>query len=126
MFFCSECNSKYDITKNIEAITSRQLSRDDTTVKNSVYFICNNCGYHTEIIPETMIYSKTTDKPVLLSQKNKDLIYDNTLPITKKYICVNTKCETHSNPKNKEAIFYKNNNNILTYICKVCSTDWEI
>lgn len=123
MFFCAECDFKYDITRNIEQINP-ELAQSESA-KNSAHFICNNCGYNDLIEPGTMIYSKTTEKVDLLSQKNKELLYDQTLPITRNYVCINNKCNTHKDPNNKEAVFYKHNNKI-TYICKICETDWDI
>lgn len=121
MFFCTECDYKYDITKNVEQIDT---SKSNNT-KNDAYYICNNCGYNNLIEPKTMIYYKTTEKISLVSYKNTDLLYDHTLPVTKNYVCQNNKCTTHTDSNSKEAVFYKHNH-IITYICKVCKIDWTI
>ncbi len=123
MFFCTECDYKYDITKNVEQIDPKQDKSD--TVKNSAHYVCNNCGYNDPIEPGTMIYSKTTEKVDLMSHRNIDLLYDQTLPVTKNYVCANSKCSTHTNTKDKEAVFYKHNHRV-TYICRVCKVDWSI
>jgi aspartate carbamoyltransferase regulatory subunit len=103
-----------EITKNIE-----------TQKLTGFYFICDICQNHREIPPNTLIYYKNTNKTLHNVTTNKDLIYDPTLPLTKKYVCVNEKCKTHDNPKIKEAVFYKNENNVK-YICKVCLYEWSI
>ena len=119
MFFCNKCDYKYDITKNIENV---KLEKKD---KNLAYFQCDNCGMYELIEPGTLIYSKSAKNQVLIAEQNKDLIYDATLPRTRKYVCPNKKCDSHSNSKTKEAVFYKKDH-YVTYICCVCETFFSI
>lgn len=119
MFFCKKCDYKYDITKNIED------TKIEKKEKNQAYFQCNNCGMYEVIEPGTLIYSKSTKSKTLMTEQNKDLIHDSTLPRTKKYVCPNKKCESHTNSKVKEAVFYKKDH-FVTYICRVCETFFSI
>ncbi len=122
MFFCQQCNFKYDdIVKNIDNEDEKKNKLD----KNLAYFICNNCGFFENIKPMTMIYSKTHMQTRLVSDHNSDLIYDQTLPITKTYNCINKNCKTYTDINLKEAVFYKKNHRV-TYICKICKSDWDI
>lgn len=130
MFFCPSCNFKTDITKNIESIIHKDNIASNETNKdeknndaiNKAFFYCANCGNYEEMQPRTMIFMKTSEKNTF-SIKNNDIIYDNTLPHTRKYVCPNEKCATHNNKHLKDAIFYKNNGKII-YVCIVCKSDW--
>jgi hypothetical protein len=115
MFFCKECDYKYDIAKNIDDL------KKDKHETHQAYFKCNNCGYYENIPSGTPIYTKSTQPVTLVIEKNDDLINDKTLPCTKKYVCPNDKCESHTNNNIKEAVFFKRNH-YVTYICKVCKT----
>ena len=114
-------NKKTLIINNF--ITQTKNKSDD--LKNKFYFYCNNCGYNTEIKNKTCIYQDKIDiKPNnIINYK-----YDPTLPSTKKYVCINKNCETHSNFQIKKATFFKLNSNSYetTYLCNICNTTWII
>ena len=96
---------------------------EEQRAKNIAYFQCTNCGYTTKIKPGTLIYSKTTGGKTSksLTYNVSDMIYDNTLPRTRKYICQNKKCISHKHPEKKEAIFFRTDNTYeITYICTLC------
>ena len=87
--------------------------------------ICNNCGYMKPIPEGTLIFSKvSTDIAQSYSTSDfKDMVYSDILPRTRKYICPNTKCESHTNPQKKEASFFRMNNTFkVKYVCQTCST----
>lgn len=133
MFFCSLCNFKTDIAKNkvllergenIDHNDKKSQKDDNDEADNDVFFYCANCGNAEKVAPKTLICSRTSKKRTNLFS-NLDMLYDNTLPHTKKYVCDNKKCDTHKNPDIKDAVFYKNNG-LITFICAVCKTDWII
>ena len=92
------------------------------------YFYCKNCGY-SEKIPENMlILSRNISKNTNDSINNfmKYYKYDNTIPISKNYNCINTECPTHTNPLIKNALFFREPNSyVLKYICNVCESIWR-
>jgi hypothetical protein len=111
-------------------IINRLLEKLNKKIKNSkklvsskiYYFYCDNCGFNKEIPPKTLIYSNTTTEIDNNFINNK---YDDTLPKTKNYNCVNDKCKTHKDPSIKEATFYRINNTYnIRYICHICDTYW--
>jgi len=106
-------SKKINLGKNIEELK----------VKNIAYFQCTNCGYATKIKPGTLIYSKTAGGSASKSfpYDVSDMIYDDTLPRTRKYVCQNKKCISHKHPGKKEAVFFRADNTFkITYICTLC------
>lgn len=90
---------------------------------NIAYFICKYCKNYEPIKPTTLIYSKNYG-PSKETEDYTYAIYDHTLMRTKVYICKNTKCETHKNSENKEAVITKNSMDQIVYVCTVCTTNW--
>jgi ribosomal protein S26 len=96
---------------------------------NRAYFQCTKCGNQEPIKPKTMIFSNIFDKTVqnTLNEDTSYMIYDNTLPRTKEYVCINKQCVTHKDPSKKEAIFIRQGKSYkLTYSCTVCKTKWNL
>lgn len=92
---------------------------------NIAYFICKYCKNSKPIKPGTLIYSKNYGGNNITEVVDYTyVIYDQTLPRTKTYICKNPKCETHKDTSLKEAVLTKNTLDQIVYICTVCSTDW--
>lgn len=101
----------------------------DIPETNIAYFVCKNCIFNIPIKDNTLLYSKTSGESQLNDQSdNIDiLIHSKILPITRKYICPNKKCESHKDFSKKEAIIYRNRLNFYTkYICKTCKTYWNV
>ena len=117
----------YNKLQDLVPLEKKKVLKEET-VKQQVdkaYFICNNCGYMKPIPDGTLIFSKvSTDIAQSYSSSDfKDMIYSDILPRTRKYICPNTKCESHSNPQKKEASFFRMNNNFkVKYVCQACGT----
>nr|QBK88650.1 MAG: putative DNA-dependent RNA polymerase subunit 9 [Mimivirus LCMiAC01] len=110
------------ITKEHKKI-GRTLHAEEKSGK--AYFKCTNCGYSKKIRPGTEIYSKTSDviDSPMLAHVSGDMVYSNILPRTRNYICPNKKCESHSNPSKKKAVFYRVGNSYkVKYICTLCKT----
>lgn len=107
--------------QRLEALFSFSLSNAE--------FKCQNCGYN-DIIKETIsLYSLDNNENIKINtiEDNKIISADKTLPRTKDYNCKNLECSTHKNPNDKEAVFYRENNNYqINYICTKCFFGWKI
>lgn len=109
--------TKDDINKNMKV-----------NENSKAYFQCTKCGNQEPIKPKTLIFSNIYDKSVqnVLAEDTNYMMYDNTLPRTKEYICNNDKCITHKEPNKKEAIFIRQGKSYnITYLCTVCNTKWS-
>ena len=94
--------------------------------ESTALFICTNCGYTDKIQPKTLIFSKSTDTSSQdFSVSNyKNMLYSDILPRTRKYICKNPKCKSHTDPKEREAVMFRLNNKFnIKYICVSCKTE---
>lgn len=92
-----------------------------------MYQFCKNCFYNEDLDTGSTIFSKNYkhDKGMSSLIDYTHLVNSNILPRTTMYRCINPKCETHKNPKIKEAVFITDRtNNLLIYICTVCKTQW--
>ena len=107
---------------------SSELKSEDIVKK--AYYYCNNCGYNEIIKNNTIIFNTRSEQNdnVIVKQHYLNFKYDNTLPISKKYNCINNDCKTHKNPELKHAVFYRNkiNKYNLIYVCSVCDSFWNI
>jgi DNA-directed RNA polymerase subunit M/transcription elongation factor TFIIS len=111
MKFCKECNNKLYLIEDNEKLMN----------------LCNDCGFKeefTDSIIEKRVYktSQVTD-----TEKNKYLIYDNTLPHTIHKICPNQECPVKKDDPNlQEAVFITDKVTLkITFICKHCNTEWK-
>ena len=104
---------------------NKKPANNNRTFKES-YFYCKNCGFNKKIPDGTFIYSKNIENNEDKYNTNfQDYYNDPTIPISKKYVCVNDKCETHKNPGIKSAAFYRFNNTFkIRYLCGVCKAFW--
>ena len=93
---------------------------------NLAYFICNNCQFVTKLEQGTKVYEVSLKSQFLENDNVKNKVEDLTLPRTKDFICPNTKCGSHKNMLEKEAIFYRpyKNSYNLKYVCTTCNTSW--
>lgn len=95
--------------------------------ENLAFFVCSNCGFSVKIDDGTRIFTRTSSD---ISQSYttgdySDMLYSNILPKTRKYICPNKKCESHTNPVKRQAIFFRKNNSYeVVYICCACETSF--
>jgi predicted RNA-binding Zn-ribbon protein involved in translation (DUF1610 family) len=91
---------------------------------NAAYFICTNCGHARTIENGTLIFSRKSEN---ITQSYdigdySDLKYSNILPRTRNYICINDKCDSHTDMKKKEAIFFRVGGYNVKYVCLACDT----
>lgn len=133
MKFCPKCNNVYSIERfneeQIEAIMNNKNDipkQDKKTTK--YYFKCTNCENIEQIDTGTLIISRavvnsTTDYSG--TRKFGDMVDDKTLPHTRNYVCPNKNCESHTNHKLRDAVFFKPGNSYaVKYVCTVCKTDF--
>jgi len=91
------------------------------------YFYCKKCGYNEIIPPKTFIFSRNKDKNnnQISNSKISNYKYDNTLPFSKNFNCINKDCTTHKEPEKKKAVFYRiPDSYIVRYICTSCDSNW--
>lgn len=116
-------NQKTKIINRLLEKMNKNIKQNKKAITSKIYyFYCDNCGFYKDIPPKTLIYSNTTTEIDNSFLNNK---YDNTLPKTKNYNCVNAKCKTHKEPKIKEATFYRIHGSYsVRYICHICDSYW--
>jgi hypothetical protein len=91
-------------------------------------FKCNNCNYTKEITESIILYQfDVSDKINKIKNIEDNELYckNPILPRTRDYICKNVSCSTITNKKNKEAVFFRDNNSYkINYICCICYHNW--
>ena len=115
------------INKILENVPkSNKITKSNMSTKES-YLYCKNCGYYEKILPKTLIFSRGSQKTEDTYNLNfLNYKYDNTLPFTINYKCLNDKCSTHENFNLKKAVMYRNKNSFnMKYICTICDTSWN-
>jgi len=115
------------INRILEKIPKNKNKQSENITNKDSYYYCKSCGYSEIIPPKQFIFSRGDKKNNdLYNYRFKNYIYDNTLPRSKKYNCVNDKCQTHQNPSLKLAVFYRQKNSYnIRYICTVCNNFWN-
>lgn len=124
MSFCPNCNFLLDLTNKVPDNLKTKVK---TT--QGIYLMCNNCNYIDNLKPNSIIYKDSKNKNAKEDLSILQLrTLDKTLPRTKDYICPNVKCSSKNNSVNKEAVFYRPNNNSyrLKYLCTICETSWVV
>jgi len=89
------------------------------------FAICPTCNFSYELKEPTEFFSINLEKAEVKPLDIKSLIYDNTLASTRIYNCNNEQCPTNnpnSNPWEKLAKFYKDEEGNPYTICTVCWT----
>ena len=78
---------------------SKKVNLDD----NLAYFICKNCGLTKKIQPKTLIFTRTSEDIAqsYVSGNYDDMLDSDILPHTRKYICPNKECSSHTNPEKR-------------------------
>jgi len=120
----------YNKVQDVLPRDKKKISKDSVdklSDKVLAVFICNNCGFTKEIEPQTKIFSRTSDNIAQSYTINdyKNMLHSKILPFTRKYNCPNSECKSHTDPKEKEANFFRLNNSYkVKYICRSCGTDF--
>ena len=115
------------INRLYEKVPSNQkIVKNTNIVVKESYFYCKNCGYNEKIPDKMFIFSRSFKSNNALNNNFLNYKYDNTLPFSKKYNCINQNCSTHKNPITKNAVFYRfNNTYTIRYICTICDSYWN-
>ncbi len=109
--------------KKVRMFFKNNIPDDDLS---SAIFICNTCKYQENILPGTVIYSRTyTIKNQTLNIDPDVYIDDLTHLRTSSYICPNNKCTaSHEMTKkvDRKAVIVIDSEQHVTYICTLCKT----
>jgi DNA-directed RNA polymerase subunit M/transcription elongation factor TFIIS len=101
-----------------------------SSIIGGIMFKCNNCNYKKRITETIKLYQLNVDSmySVYRSIDDNKLLFMNPIyPRTKDFTCKNINCITHKDPKNKEAVFFREKDSYLTnYICGVCYNSWKV
>ena len=117
--------SVYNKLQDLLPNEQKKLYKEEgiSKISEKAYFICNNCGNRKPIEKGTLIFSKVSSDIAqsYSSSDVKDMKYSDILPITRKYICPNKNCDSHTNPQKREAVFFRMNNTFkVKHICLTC------
>ena len=116
------------INRILEKIPKSIKVNKSIDINKESYNYCKTCGYYEKIKNKTSIFTRGNEKKNY-SYNLKFLQYKNdyTLPTTKKYNCINDSCKTHTDPKIKYAVFFRDRESSynIKYICTVCDSYWN-
>jgi len=112
--FCPLCNNLFSHKVNEET--------------GKLSYVCLSCGNTENVIDHCIVINelntKIQDYPL-----NPNMVYDNTLPRTKKIPCPNPDCTyvKESETDNPEIIIFQYNPTMLKtgYMCTICTTYWK-
>jgi len=131
MFFCPNCNNSLNIIRDQSTVQNIIKPNSDQSLQiiAPAYYKCTNCGYKKDMEPGTMILSRAAEKVISEftdQEKYKDMIYDKTLPRTRNYTCPNDACQSHTDYKLRDAVWFKANRQsyAIKYVCSACRTVW--
>ncbi len=94
-----------------------------TPSSDKAYFICKNCGFLKPIEENTLIFSRVSNdiSQSYTTADTSEMANSDILPRTRKYICSNKKCISHTDPSKREAVFFRVNNSYnIKYVCLAC------
>jgi hypothetical protein len=114
-------NNKIVTLEDVKKILNTELNPN----LNRIYFICNKCGNKKPIKKGTLMFSKVSSDIAqsYSSLDVKEMLNSDILPRTRKYICPNDKCVSHTEPDKREAVFFRMNNTFrVKHICCACET----
>jgi len=114
---------KNELDKKLKTIISKKGTDE------GVMYICKKCGYTKPLIGRTLILSKigmaSSSRITITPQKIRNMLHDKTLPHTRRYICKNTDCISHTQHDKRDAVFFRFTNSLqVYYICCACQTYW--
>lgn len=117
----------YNKFQDLIPLKNKKVMKEESLKQtiDKAYFICNNCGYLKPIMEGTLIFSQVSSDVAqsYSASDTKDMKHSDILPRTRKYLCPNTKCESHIDLNKREASFFRMNNMFkIKYICQTCGT----
>ncbi len=106
-------------------IDKKKFAQQSTPKANigKVCFVCNNCGFTKPIEGRTLVFSKVSNdiSQSYSTSDYKEMGYSDILPRTRKYVCPNPKCISHTDLEKREASFFRTNNTFkIKYNCHAC------
>lgn len=122
-------NNKYKKLSSELKDTIKNIFQDNSIFEN-IEFKCLNCNFRKPISSSIKLYEINLvddNKKSIKSIDDNKLLFNNPIyPRTKDYTCKNLNCITHKDKSKKEAIFYKDKDYQLVYICGNCYSNWGI
>jgi len=117
-------STRKKISKSVENAKKEKINEN-------IYYLCELCGYHEKLKPETLIYKKLyTFDDVDYTERVEDFSYmldNDTLPRTIEYVCPNQNCDKNKKNAIGEAIFFMNKKlKKKVYVCNLCKISWYI
>lgn len=119
------------LDKKTKSIVNAKLSAffeklEDST---SAFYHCAICSYSKPIEPGMLIASRigsSSENTYMNIDKMKNRIYNSVLPYTRKYICTNKNCVSHTDFSKREAVMFRNGNSVqIWYTCCACQSSWK-
>lgn len=109
-----------------QLLPAEKKIKEKEEAPEKAYFICKNCGFLKPVDDGTLIFSRVSndisqsytasDSASLTAMASSDI-----LPKTRKYVCTNSNCISHTDPSKREACFFRMNNSYkIKYICLAC------
>lgn len=111
---------------NLEKKEIEPMTKNKSEPGKAIY-LCKKCGYNQDILPGSEILNRASQNMAqnYTVSDYKDMLNSKILPYTRKYYCPNNECKSHTDPKVREAIFFRLNNTYqVKYICTACKTDF--
>lgn len=95
----------------------------------SAYYFCGICCYSKPIESGTLVASRMgsgASNMYMNMERMKNRVNNYILPYTRNYICTNKNCESHKDPKKREAVMFRVGNSVQTwYTCCECKSSWK-
>jgi len=112
MKFCSECETMLNVK----------------SMDGEMFYYCTQCG-NKEKSTNPVVYTHNYDSLLKYINSNqlKNIIHDNTLSRTVKYLCPNPTCTSNSAPTPKtESVFWRDQHDLsMILVCTQCATLWK-
>jgi hypothetical protein len=119
--------NKLNKKRQIKREEKEEIKIDDI---NSAYRICKNCSYFEKLNKRTIVFTRANMSAGTNENldKYKYMIYDKTLPHTRDYICKNKLCVSHKDDIQRDAVWFRPNQQYYNtiYACCACNTLWNI
>lgn len=122
-------NAEFGKLKDSDKKGILKMLSSDFDDMQAAYRICKNCSYHEKILETTLILSRiNTNISTSVEEDYSYMVYDQTLPHTRDYKCKNKSCKTHSDPTQKNAVWFrpKLNSYSTYYGCTICKIVWNV
>lgn len=118
----------YNKIQDMLPVDKKKLSSEEQQESQEIaYFRCYNCGLMKKIEDGTRLFSRVSSDIAqgYATSDISDMIHSDIIPRTRKYICPNKKCASHTDLSKREAVFFRMNNKFdIKYICTACETSF--